>query len=365
MIPLFKVAMRPETADAVGAVLRSGWVAEGPKVEEFERLLVANLKLDDDHTAVTTNSGTSAIELALDVYGVGPDATVISTPMTCAATNLPVLRRGAKLHWADVDPHEGVVTPELLAQAIATAPEPPRAILVVDWGGFRIDLAGLGNAAQGIPLIVDAAHCAPIRNDVRFPGVNAIAYSFQAIKFLTTGDGGALVLPKGCEAAARRWRWFGLDRRSPVDFRAGQPISLPGGKLHMNDVAAAIGIANLRGLEANVQAHRRNAGYYDKRFATLQIGRPWVGPWSDCWLYPIRTPRRDEFIQFMRRRGIECSRVHARNDLHPVFAASTRALPGVAAYDATQVSIPVGWWVSEVDREVIANAVEDWSATLP
>ena len=131
MIPLFKVWMA-EDLSRVNSVLRSGYIGQGAVVEEFESRLAERI---GSPYVLAVNSGTSALDLALSVIGVGPGDEVISTPMTCSATNHAINNRGAQLVWADIDPISGLISPESIASAVTPA---TKAIVVVDWGGERL-----------------------------------------------------------------------------------------------------------------------------------------------------------------------------------------------------------------------------------
>jgi dTDP-4-amino-4,6-dideoxygalactose transaminase len=351
MIPLFKVAMSPEAPARVADVLASGYIGQGEQVEAFERALQQLLDLPTP--PLTTNSCTSAIDLALHLIGVGPGDEVITTPVTCTATNSPIVTRGAIPVWADVDPLTGLIDPSSVEYKLGVTPR-VKAIMAVDWGGALCDYDALKQF--GIPVIQDAAHSltAGIGGDY-------VCWSFQAIKHLTTGDGGALWCPPEQMERARLLRWYGLDRRSKADFRCEQNIQEVGFKYHMNDIAAAIGLANIGATEGMITEHRRNAATYNHRLARLPgITRP---PWSfdsSWWLYTLLVKDRPGFIAHMAERGIACSPVHARNDTHAAFHFPNGPLPGVDHFASRNVAIPVGWWLSTEDRRTVIEAVQAW-----
>jgi dTDP-4-amino-4,6-dideoxygalactose transaminase len=192
-----------------------------------------------------------------------------------------------------------------------------------------------------------------------------VCWSLQAIKHLTSGDGGLLVCPtEEATARARKLRWFGLDRRAPTDFRAGQLIEEAGYKFHMNDISASIGLGNLSGLNAAVARHRAHAHRYHLALADVgpEVQRP---PWdegSSWWLYTIRVTDRSAFQRHMKDAGIETSPVHRRTDEHPAFRASRSPLPGLDEFSRTEVAIPVGWWLADEDVERVITAVRTWAA---
>ena len=360
MIPLFKVLMTPKAIQNAGETLASGYIGQGPKVEQFESELASVLGAP----ILTMNSCTSAIDLALHLIGVGPGDTVISTPQTCTASNSPIVTRGATILWADVDPLTGLIDPESVARIVSRR---TKAIIAVDWSGAACDYDRL--KSFGIPVIEDAAHAFLATHkgkSIAQSGGHYVAWSFQAIKHLTTVDGGALRTPSNQFERARLLRWYGLDRRNGESFRCSQSISEVGYKFHMNDVAASIGLGNLSRAREAVEQCRSNAKFYNSSLSDLsRVTLP--GYDSDAcshWLYTILVDDRDGFSRFMADRGVTVSPVHARNDKHDGFKnASYTCLPmtGLDHFSKHQVAIPVGWWLTNGDREHIADSVKAWT----
>lgn len=360
MIPMFKVLMSPEAFGSVRAVLESGYIGQGKQVDTFESELARMLS----NPVLTTNSCTSALDLSLHLAGVGPGDEVVTTPMTCTATNSAIVNRKAIPVWADIDPLTGMISPSSVHSAIS---KKTRAIMVVNWTGLPIPTSIL-EVSDKIPIIEDAAHCfGP------FPHVgDYICWSFQAIKFLTTGDGGALSTPTSQFDRARLLRWYGLDRRSSASFRCNQNIQESGYKYHMNDIAASIGLANLEQATLAIPKHIYNATYYSRVLADAGLNYVRLIPTdlvaTSCnWIYVIHTPLRDAFIAFMADRGIEVSQVHARNDRHSAFSmarASRSGLRGLDEYSSTYIGIPVGWWLSRSDISHIIDTIISWDRSI-
>jgi dTDP-4-amino-4,6-dideoxygalactose transaminase len=350
-IPLFKVAMTPAAIAAAQTTLLSGHIGQGPQVDEFERRL--GEWVAPGAQVVSVNSGTSALDLAFELLGLGVGDRVITSPMTCAATNTMLLRRGCEIVWADCDARTGLVDPASVESLVDGR---TRAIVVVDWAGELCDVARL--SALGVPIVQDAAHSlAGLRVwDTSRATADFVCWSFQAIKHLTTADGGALVLrDPQLASTARLLRWFGLDRSIKDGTRALQDLERPGFRYTMNDLAASIGIANLDQVGANIEMAQRNAAIYDDQFCELRTAPP-SGP-SSRWLYVIHVRDCGQFIKNLASRGIEAAKVHRRNDSLSCFSAFRRRMPGLDEFYPSYVSIPVGWWLSDGDLERVVETV--------
>lgn len=370
-IDLFRPFVHYSAAERVRHVLSYDaegrlFCGEGPLVEQFEHQFAALVNAPDPDAVVTTNSCTSALGIALKLAGVGPGDEVISTPMTCTATSGAIVNAGARIVWADVDYHTGLIAPGNVGAKITSK---TRAIVAVDWAGHGCDYAAL--KAFGLPVIQDAAHSllAFSTNGNHYGqslarcGGDYVCYSFGPIKHLTCSDGGALITHRGDAARARLLRWHGLSRRTKADFRCEQPIHEAGTKAHLTDLNAAIGLANLPHARWVVQQHRDHARSYDRELAGLpSVQLPPPDPGSSYWLYCLLVPQRDAFMAFMAARGIATSRVHARNDQgHPAYHFPGGALPGVDFYDSHVVAIPVGWWLGMADLDRVIQAVREWA----
>lgn len=365
MIPLFKVHMEGTVLEPLKKVLLSGYIGQGPKVEEFEKALIPWV---GSPNGLTLNSGTSALTLALRLAGVGHGDSVISSAQTCAATNTPILDRGANIIWADVDPWTGNLDPMDVERKIT--PE-TKAVIAVHWGGYPCDIDELIKICRKyqITLIEDAAHAFGATYRDRLIGSHSsfVAFSFQAIKHITCVDGGLLVCPSiDSYRRGKLLRWYGIDRETPrADLRCENDIAESGNKYHMNDVNATIGLDQLQYAGKILGAHRANAKHFDEKLAGLRrVKQLRYKPdrLSAYWLYTIRVDDRDTFQTFMKAKGVAVSQVHVRNDIHTAFKAFKRNLPGVDEFSREQVSIPVGWWLTPEERDQIVRAIQEYDA---
>lgn len=354
-VPLFKVFMAEDTPARVAETLMSGYIGEGERVKEFEQGF-GQLIGDSVLPPLAVNSCTSALELSLYLCGVQLGTDVITTPVTCTATTGAITRLRGTPVWADVDPITGLIDPQDVARKVTRR---TKAIMAVDWAGRSCDYGALRRAAPGIPIIEDAAHHLFVPSNNRG---DYICWSFQAIKFLTCGDGGALLPPPSQRDRTRLLRWYGLDRTSSADFRCAQSITEAGWKIHMNDIAASIGLANLPHAQSLVDKQRANAAWYLQR---LQGAPGVILPPGDTdaswWLFTVLVDDPTSFIAHLAERSVSASPVHRRNDVHPAYHFPNGPLPGVDAFADHQVSIPNGWWLTDQDREQVAAAVLDFA----
>lgn len=361
MIPLFKVFMSPDVIDMLREVIFSGYVTQGPKVDEFEKKLGQFL---ENEYVITLNSGTTALHLALDLCGVKPGDEVITTPMTCTATNWPILAHGATIVWADIDPETGNIDPESIKKRLSPK---TKAIMAVNWGGYPCDIDTIKKYVGKIPVIEDAAHAFGARYKGKMVGNSAdyTCFSFQAIKHLTTVDGGALLVKNQKDyKKAVLLRYFGIDRKKrSKDYRIEKDISMWGYKFHMNDINATIGLSNFSHTKEILRKHRENAVYFRKEFKDI----PWItlmredaGYLSSYWLFTMLVKNTNKFMEYMKAHNVMASKVHRRNDTHPVTRAFRTNLPNVDNFYSRMVCIPVGWWVTKEDREYIAGLVKSF-----
>lgn len=382
MIPLFKVFMADSVDKPLLETLHSGFIGEGPRVLEFEKTLRRHLRAEN---VLTTNSGTSALHLAYHLCHKPYSSDIYTTPITCTATNNPIIHNNCNIVWVDVDSITGNITPETLKNALEENYHEPcgfptaSAVSIVHWGGNPCDIFGILkvikskffstscgdylNKYNGIKLIEDGAHSLGMEyNGQPFGHYSDFAiHSFQAIKHITAGDGGCLICKnKEDYERAKLLRWYGIDRevKEGIDLRCELDIAEAGYKFHMNDIAATIGNENFKYLPQILQKHRDNAKFYNEVFkGKVKYAPENPNGKSAYWLYTIHVENRDELMKKLGEAGIMSSKVHSRNDTHSMFKEFERPLPGVEEFNRTHLCIPVGWWVTDEDREYIAEQV--------
>ncbi len=359
-VPLFKVFIPDTILEPLRATLLSGMVTEGEVTKAFEQRLGEYLGTP---RALALNSCTHALQLALRLAGVGPGDEVISSPMTCVATNSPVLLAGAAIRWADIDPATGNIDP---ASVEASITPKTKAILYVHWGGDPgpIDAINAVAKAHKLKVIEDAAHAFGAEYRGRKIGTHSdfVCFSFQAIKHMTTVDGGLLCCQDPEDyARGKRLRWFGIDREARrQELFWEYDIQEPGYKYHMNNVTASIGLEQLKHIEETLTACRRNGAVYLERLQglpKLRHLRRLPEARSAFWVFTLLAEDRPALVARLAEQGITSSIVHVRNDQYTAFAAFRRPLPGVDAFTARYLSIPSGRWVRPEDAERIVDVM--------
>lgn len=371
--PLFKVHVDVDAAMAkVREVLESGYINEGTHVTEFQREVAKVLGAEG--RLVLTNSCTSALTVALRLAGVRPGDHVVTTPMTCVATNTPIKTAGAEVIWADIDPMSGMLTHDTISKAITTS---TRAVIFVAWAGNPGKMDEIAHLCKkrGVKLIVDAAHAfgAEYSGGSISDWADFTCYSFQAIKHVTTGDGGAIVCREQADSErAKCLKWFGLDRDRGKDEKGdwkGQQwdvdIAEAGYKFNMNNLAAAIGLSQLPHVQKILDGHRRNGEAYRTLFNETVLQPLTVSSVanSSSWVFTLLAPDspdgsvRDKIVAKLNEEGIMAGLVHVPNDAYTCFQANRADLPGVREFGRRHFSIPCGWWISPDDAALIASRV--------
>jgi perosamine synthetase len=357
-VSLVKVAMPPRERlmPELETVLYSGMIAEGEHVYQFEERFADVFGL---RNAVATSSGTAALHLALLLADVKPGDEVITTSMTAEPTNTTILQAGAIPVFGDAEVGSGNLDPLDVATLITSS---TRALIVVHYAGYPARMREFRRLADehGVVLIEDCAHALGSRVESAPIGTigNFAIFSFQAIKHMTTVDGGVITMrDEALIPRARRLRWFGLVKgaaRTEVD------ISECGYKYNMNNVAAVIGKAQLEDIRDRLASHVENGRYFDKELSRIPGLCPAsISPGAEpsYWIYTLLSDESDNVLRCLADIGVAASKLHRPNHLHSVFAPYRRPLPGVDVFYRKLVHVPCGWWVTQMDRECIVNAL--------
>ena len=303
-LPFTRPSIDEETIAVVAEVLRSGWISSGPQVLAFEAALSARC---GGRSVRAFNSGTAALEVALRLSGIGVGDEVITTPLTWVATANVILETGAVPVLVDVDRTTRNIDLQRLEGAITPR---TRALIPVDLAGLPVDRDRLYAIADHYRLrvIEDAAQSFGASWNGQSIGSSGdfVAFSFHANKNLTTCEGGALVLPTDADAAlCERLRLQGVKRYPD----GGMDVDVLGGKFNLTDIAAAIGLGQLRRLDEFTRRRRALARlYFECLDSTLGLELPMADFAQSNWhmFQPLLPTGRDRgaFISAMKDRGI-------------------------------------------------------------
>ena len=371
-IPLFKVHSPKNIGEKIQEVFSTGFIGEGQYSDEFEEKIQ---KFLNANTTLLVNSGTSSLTLAYHLCDAGPGDEVITSPMTCLATNAPLMTRGVKIVWADIDPTTGNICPKDVANKVTNK---TKAIVGVHWAGQPFDVDSLMGFertvpvedypalyTEHIPVIEDVAHALGSTYKGKLAGTlgDYGCFSFQAIKHLTTIDGGALWCKDEAQfERSKKLRWFGLDRKYQGP-KWEQDVSECGYKFHMNNINAVVGLMQMERLDWIISQHKKNSNFYDANILNdrVKLLRRPDNTESSSWIYSLLVDDVNSFKNHMEKNGVMCDPVHVRNDVYSVFSKfKDNNLPGVDEFTKHMINIPVGWWLSNQDRERIVSLVNEF-----
>lgn len=365
-----------EIAEVVDT-LRSGWITTGPKARRFEQDFAAFL--GGEVQAIAVNSATAGLHLALEGLGVGPGDEVITTTHTFTATAEVVRYLGADVRLVDIDPTTMNIDPAAVEAAITPR---TKVLMPVHYAGLAADLGALQDLAarHGLAIVDDAAHALPSSCRGRLVGCGetaATVFSFYANKTITTGEGGMLVTRDAALARrAKTMRLHGMNRDAFDRFTAKVPswyyeVVAPGFKYNLTDIAAALGLHQLRRAHGFRARREQIARRYDQAFAGLPVAtppRPAGGDLHAWHLYALRlcdaaAVSRDEFIERLFALGIGCSVHYIPLHLHPYWRDRYRLEPAMfphsqQAYERL-VSLPIYTRMGDADVERVVAAVHE------
>jgi len=364
-----------EIAEVVDT-LKSGWVTTGPKARRFETDFSAFLG-DPGLHSIAVNSATAGLHLALEALGIGPGDEVITTTHTFTATAEVVRYLGADVKLVDIDPATLNIDPAAVRAAITPR---TKAIVPVHYAGLAADMPALLAIARehGLKVVEDAAHALPTTCGGQLVGTLAsdvTVFSFYANKTITTGEGGMLVTrDEAIAQRARVMRLHGMNRDAFDRFTAKVPswyyeVVAPGFKYNLTDIAAALGIQQLRKAHAFQLRREAIAAQYDAALADLPLvlpPRPAAGDRHAWHLYVIRLAdgagvARDRFIEALFEAGIGCSVHYIPLHLHPYwrdrYALKPEMFPHSQLAYERMVSLPLYTRMTDADVQRVAGAV--------
>lgn len=327
-VPLFYPHIPKNAIKSLRKVLSGRWVGQGPLVDKFEK--VFSKKFCDNLPTIAVGSGTDALHLAYLLANIKKGDEVICPLFTCTATNIPLLYIGAKIKFADIDPETLNISVKSVKKLIT---KKTKAIVFVNYGGILCDLDSLNSIAKknNILLIQDAAQSlgAKFHKKSITKFADFTIFSFQAIKHITSGDGGALVLKnKTLSKKASIIRWFGINRPKKQGGTWENDIKEVGYKYQLTDIGASILLESMNEFSF-IKSHRnkiyktyvKNINQSKNLKCVVSINKK-----ADevMWLFTIISPHKDILQRELRKKYIETNQVHFRNDKYTIFKKFTK-----------------------------------------
>jgi len=322
-VPIFYPHIPKNAKKATSKVLSGRWIGQGPLVDKFEK--VFSKKFCDNMPIVAVGSGTDALHLAYILAGIKKGDEVICPVFTCTATNIPLLYMNAKIKFADIDPLTLNISPDSVEKLIT---KKTKAIVFVNYGGIICDLNKLNNLAKKykIKLIQDAAQS--LGAEYKKKSITKFAdytiFSFQAIKHITSGDGGAIVLKnKKIAQKASVLRWFGIDRPKKQGGTWENDITEIGYKYQLTDLGATLLLESIK--EFNFIKKHRNMiyetylKYINQNDDIRCIQSHDINYKPVMWLFTIVSKYKNILQKKLRDKLIETNQVHFRNDKYSIF----------------------------------------------
>ena len=363
-IVLFYPHVSELAKSSVMDTLNSRWIGQGPKVKIFEENF--SKKFASNLPAIAVGSGTDALHLSYMLAGLKPGDEVIAPLFTCTATNIPFLYMGIKINFADVDINTMNMDTNHVRQLMN---DKVKAIICVHYGGLPCDMDELQSVANewSIPIIEDAAHAV----GAKYKGIDIgsisdfTIFSFQAIKHITTGDGGMLIIKnKGLIDKAERIRWFGIDRKSKQAGIWENDITEIGYKYQMTDIAAAMGIAALSEFDEQSQIRKALFQVYEEELAGCErlriIGSGYKDREHAAWLFTVIVEERYKLQEKLRDNNIESNQVHFRNDRYSIFKEFTdgKVFPNMDKIEDDYLVLPLHTKMTVEDARRVCSVIK-------
>lgn len=361
-IRLWSSYVPPETGAEVAKTLASGWINTGKQEALLRKEFAERFKTPN---VVSTTSGTASLRASLACIGVGPGDEVISTPYTFIATNTSILEQGAKPVFADINYETLNIDPASIVKKIT---KKTKAIICVHYGGNACDMDAIRKIGRdyNLPIIEDSAHAigSTYKGDPIGAKGDFVTFSLQAIKIITSGDGGMIATSnKKYYEKLRKLVWFGVDRENKKTTMIDplpERIDMLGFKYNMNDITATIGRVGLRHLDEAMAYRKKIGDLYRREFEGLKKFQLVHIPETNTvnyQIFPIHVKNRLAFAKFMRERNIFINVNNRRNDRYSIFGGK-KNLPNLERADADTILIPVHCDLSDRDVAKVIDAVK-------
>jgi dTDP-4-amino-4,6-dideoxygalactose transaminase len=365
--PLFYPYVSKKSIKGVSNVLKTRWIGQGPLVDVLEEKF--KKKFAKNNECVAVGSGTDALHLAYILADIKKGDEVIAPLFTCTATNIPLLYIGAKIKFADIDPRTMNISIEHVKKLIT---KKTKAIVFVNYGGIPCDLGELNKIKKKykVTLIQDAAQSlgSKYRNKNITDYADFSIFSFQAIKHISSGDGGMLTFKnKKLLDKSRRIRWFGIDRVKKQGGTWENDITEIGYKYQMTDIGARMLLDSMNDFSKILTHRKKIFGIYKKilsknnKLTFLDTKSKDLS--NSFWLCTIIVhKKRIELQNYLRNLNIETNQVHFRNDRYSIFKKFIKkgTYPNMDKYENNYLVIPLNLEISSKDAYYIGKTINNF-----
>jgi perosamine synthetase len=368
MLPIYRPVLGEEELQAVKEVFESGWLGLGPKTKEFEDKFAQYF---DMPYAIGMNSCTAALYLALEVLGIKEGDEVISPSLTFVATNHAILINKATPVFADVYEDTLTINPDDIARKITPK---TKAIMVMHYGGHPCDMDPIMAIAKDKNLLVieDNAHaCGALYKGTKTGTIGDIsAFSFHAVKNLTTGEGGMILTrDKKIDSRLRILRWVGINKETwqrvkTEGYSWEYNIEEVGYKYHLSDVASAIGLVQLKKFEKGNERRREIAKRYLDEWKNLDwlklpVEKDYV---KSVWhLFVVKVENREDFIAYLAKNGIGSGVHYLPNHHYEMYKKYSADVPITERVWKNIISLPIFPAMTEEDIEKVIQTVKNYN----
>ena len=360
---LFYPYIPKNSISSLKKVLSGRWIGQGPLVNKFEEKF--SRMFARGNACVATGAGTDALHISYILAGLKAGDEVIAPVFTCTATNIPFLYMGVKIKFADVDPLTMNISVDSVKKLITPK---TKAVICMHYAGLPCNMDELKKitSKNKIPIIEDAAHAlGAMYNNKPIGSISEFtSFSFQAVKHITTGDGGMLcVKNKKLLKKAQRIRWFGIDREGKHKGIWENDIIEVGYKYQMTDISASIGLEALKSFK-NILNHRKKL--FEVYLSELSKNKNVICVNDDdkrkkhsAWLFTILLEKKDYLQKKLRENKIETNQVHFRNDKYSIFRKFARnyKFPNMDFIENKYLVLPLHLKVSISDVKYICRLI--------
>jgi len=372
MIQVFKPQIDTERIlNELRPILNSGWIGLGPKTKEFETKLSEYI---GSKYFVALNSATAGLHLAVKVLNLPPNSKIITTSNTFVSTNHAILYEGHIPVFCDNEKMTGNISADSIEQALQEDNE-IKAIMVVHIGGYSCDMIRINEIANryGVPVIEDCAHSFGGMYNGKMIGDtdNICVWSFQAVKNLPVGDGGAISTNnEELYTRLNKLRWLGINKdtvsRSNLNtekptYNCDYEVEEVVYKYHLTDIASTMGIIGLETINQNNLRRRLISSYYLNNVKGAMLPEYNTDRVSSSHFLPLFFEDRDEVYDLLKNNGVYCGMHYKRNDKYEPFKDFKKVggLVNAEWYDKHELTLPLHLGLTDEDLETIINVINN------